>query len=371
MLDSTCVDLGSSARSQRKADRALQSAYLVADRVTVITKHNDDEQYIWESAAGGTFTIVPDTINPSIGRGTQLTLHMKEDQLEYLEEKKIKDIVKKHSEFISYPIQLVTVKEVEKEVEEEDEEEEKVRKSSRRFRLGAELTVCAGRRGQAQDRGGRRGREEGEEDQEGQGDGASSARKTVRTGLTVVSRQVTEQVELNKTKPLWTRNPSDITAEEYGAFYKSLTNDWEDHLAVKHFSVEGQLEFKAILYIPKRFVLLRQPASRPATDKHAPAVLPSTSSSPRRSVTTSSSTFAASSSWTTARTSSPSTSTSSRVSSTPRTSPSTSPARLFSRTRSSRSSARTSSRRPSRCSPTLPRTRTSASLSLPAHRRRY
>ncbi|KAI5124582.1 hypothetical protein M0805_003101 [Coniferiporia weirii] len=193
------------------------STYLVAERVQVISKHNDDEQYIWESAAGGTFTITQDTVNPPLGRGTELRLFLKEDQLEYLEEKKIKDIVKKHSEFISYPIQLAVTKEVETEVE-DDEVEEKIEEDGEKPKI-----------------------EEVNEDEEEK----SKKKKTIK-------EKKVENEELNKTKPLWTRNPSDITQEEYSAFYKSLSNDWEDHLAVKHFSVEGQLEFKAILYIPKR-----------------------------------------------------------------------------------------------------------------------
>jgi len=191
------------------------SAFLVADKITVISKSDDDDiQWRWESTAGGTFTVNEDNENPEqLTRGTKIILHLKSDNLEFLEEKGIKDIIKKHSEFISFPIELQVEKTTEKEVSDDEDEPEKK-----------------------------------EEDENKDVDIKEEKEKKKKK----VKEVTTDFEALNKTKPIWMRKPETITKEEYSSFYKSLTNDWEDHLAVKHFSVEGQLEFRAILFIPKR-----------------------------------------------------------------------------------------------------------------------
>merc|ERR1719420_946009 len=187
------------------------SAYLVADKVSVVSKHNDDEQYRWESAAGGSFTVTNDE-SESLGRGTKIILHLKEDMLEYLEERKLKDLVKKHSEFIGFPIRLWVEKTEEKEVTDDDEDDDAP-------------TV-----------------EDVTDDKD-----EKKEKKTKKI------KEVTHDWEhLNGQKPLWMRKSDEVTHEEYASFYKALTNDWEEHAAVKHFSVEGQLEFRAVLFTPKR-----------------------------------------------------------------------------------------------------------------------
>merc|ERR1712087_568035 len=99
------------------------SSYLVSEKVVVRSKHNDDDHYIWTSTAGGTFTVVEDT-KDDLKRGTEIILHMREDATDFVDEKKIKELIKKHSEFIGFPISLYVTKEEEKEVEASDDEEE-------------------------------------------------------------------------------------------------------------------------------------------------------------------------------------------------------------------------------------------------------
>ena len=195
------------------------SAYLVADKVEVVSKNNDDPNaHTWSSEAGGSFTVTT-TDDSTLKRGTRIILHLKEDMSEYLEERRIKDLVKKHSEFIGFPIKLYTEKTEEKEVTDDEDEEEDEAGDDDKPKV-----------------------EEVDDEEE-----AKKEKKTKKI------KEVSHEWEhLNNTKPIWMRKPDDVSHDEYVAFYKSISNDWEEHAAVKHFSVEGQLEFRAILFAPKR-----------------------------------------------------------------------------------------------------------------------
>jgi len=196
------------------------SSFLVAEKVIVESKHNDDKAFRWTSDAGDRFFIEELDASCGLKRGTRIIMKLKDDQLEYLEEKRVKDLVKKHSEFIGFPISLQVEKTEEKEISDDEDEEEKKD-------------------------------EEEEDDDKPKIEEVDDEEKTEKKKKTV--KTVTKEMEhLNQQKPIWTRNKDDIKPEEYAAFYKSLSNDWEEHMGVKHFKVEGKLEFSVILFTPKR-----------------------------------------------------------------------------------------------------------------------
>ena len=200
------------------------SAYLVADRVEVISKNNSDSQYKWISTAGGSFVVSLDDSNESIKlkRGTAIILYLKDDMQNYMEEVEIRKLIKKHNQFIDFPIYLQTIKT--RSVEDTDVAQ-----------TNPEETIST---------------DENADNNEPKVEDVEDVKEEPPKKMKTETYNEWEYV--NQEKPIWTRNPKDITQEQYASFYKAISNDYEDHLDVTHFSVEGQLEFKGILYIPQK-----------------------------------------------------------------------------------------------------------------------
>jgi len=192
------------------------SAFLVANKVEVVSKSMDDEQHIWTSTADAKFFVTKDPRGDTLGRGTRVTLYLKDDAAEYVEQEKIKNLVKKYSEFINYPIKLYLSRDVREEVEEEEEKPEKTSEED-----GIEITD--------------------EEEEE------PTKEKKTKT----VTKTVWDWDTINDIKAIWMREKAEITEREYNDFYKTISRDHNDPLAYTHFSAEGEIEFKAILYVPK------------------------------------------------------------------------------------------------------------------------
>merc|ERR1712100_595957 len=196
---------------------------LVADKVTVRTKHNDDKQYIWESTADSSFTIKEDPEGNTLGRGSAITLHLKDDCKEFTEGDKIKELVKKYSEFISFPIYLKETKTVEKEVPVEEEPKEEAKEGEEK-------------------------KDEEKKDELEVKDGDETAKPKTKK----VNEEVVEWTQVNSETAIWTRSPRDVEEDEYNRFYNTISKETDGPLTKMHFSAEGEIEFKSILFVPKK-----------------------------------------------------------------------------------------------------------------------
>merc|ERR1719405_75026 len=195
------------------------SAFLVADKVSVTSKCNEDPvQHVWESSADASFTVVDDPRGNTLGRGSRVTLHLKEDAHDYLSEDKLKETAKKYSQFIQFPIYVKVKKEVESDAEEEDDEDDDKEDDEAKDEV------------ETQD-----GEEEEEEEEK------KPKKKTVF-----------EWEQVNTQKAIWLRAKEDVTEEEYNEFYKTVSKDYLDPLAYTHFNAEGEIEFKSVLFLPKK-----------------------------------------------------------------------------------------------------------------------
>jgi heat shock protein beta len=206
------------------------SVYLVADTVSVHSKSNDDEkQWVWESSADSTFSVKED-MGEFLGRGTKIVLALKEDCLEFLEEERLKGLIKRYSEFINFPIYLYTSKEEDEEVPIEEGDDEEANDDDDEEE------------------------EDGEDDPDGDeevSDAEEEDEEDDKPKTKKIKKTINDWELINDAKALWTRNPAEITDEEYKSFYQSLSKDFGEPLTHTHFSAEGEVEFKSILFIPK------------------------------------------------------------------------------------------------------------------------
>merc|ERR1712113_800507 len=177
-------------------------------------------QHVWESSADASFTVVDDPRGNTLGRGTRVTLHLKEDAHDYLSEDKLKESAKKYSQFIQFPIYVKVKKEVEAEAEEDDDDDKEDEDEEKTDDV-----------------------ETKDDDEKEDEDEAKDAPK---------KKTVFEWEQVNTQKAIWLRAKEDVTEEEYTEFYKSISKDYLDPLAYTHFNAEGEIEFKSILFLPKK-----------------------------------------------------------------------------------------------------------------------
>merc|ERR1719281_2038938 len=196
------------------------SAFLVADKVSVTSKCNDDPvQHVWESSADASFTVVDDPRGNTLGRGTRVTLHLKEDAHDYLSEDKLKETAKKYSQFIQFPIYVKVKKEVDADAEEDDDDDKDDDEEEKKDDV-----------------------ETKDDDEKEEEEKKKKPKK----------KTVYEWEQVNTQKAIWLRAKEDVTEEEYNEFYKGISKDYLDPLAYTHFNAEGEIEFKSVLYLPKK-----------------------------------------------------------------------------------------------------------------------
>tara|TARA_A100001015_G_C15041750_1_gene740157 strand:+ start:531 stop:2747 length:2217 start_codon:yes stop_codon:yes gene_type:complete len=225
------------------------SSYLVADKVVIQTRsHLTDKTYSWESTASGSFTIDEVTDENKLeSNGTRIILHLKDEHDRYLDKNRLIDLVKKHSQFINYPISVWVQKTREVEVTDEDnntecKEEECSNEDTNVKSESKEENECSNEECKDDDCN-----KVEVEDVDDENDNEKNEPEPKTKTETYHDWDL-----INTQKPIWCRNKSEITEDEYNQFYKSLPNKWDNPLTYKHFSAEGQIEYKSILYIPSQ-----------------------------------------------------------------------------------------------------------------------